>query len=194
MIEKIKELRQLTNVSLGECREALQKANGNLEEAIVLLKKSGQLKAEKMRRNEATEGRLYVYCHHDNKQACMVEVNCQTDFASNTQEFKDFCETVALQIISMSPRWLTSAEVPDSVLQSQREICETQVPANAPEDKKEHIVNQKLKKWFSEVCLMEQKSVVESGKTIENLREDLVQKIQENVLVKRFVHWKTGEL
>lgn len=192
-LKKIRELRERTSVGLADCRSALEEATGDMEEAIVLLKKRGRLKAEKMASKEALEGKLYVYCHHDGKQACMVEVNCQTDFAAGTDQFEQFCEALALQIISMSPKYLTSGEVPEEVLETQREIFEAQVPEKAPEDKKPHIVNQKMKKWFGEVCLMDQKAVTASNKTVEVLREELVQQIQENVVVKRFVHWKLGE-
>jgi elongation factor Ts len=191
-IEKIRELRERTSVSLTDCRKALQSAHGDVEKAIIELKKAGKLRAAKMRSKEAKEGRLYTYLHHDGKQGCMVEVNCQTDFSANTDQFESFCESVALQIISMEPQWLTSADVPDDVVRVQREIFQTQLD-KVPEDKKEHVVNQKLKKWFSEVCLMDQKSVTVSGKTIEALREELVQQIQENVVVKRYVHWKLGQ-
>lgn len=191
-IEKIRELRDRTNVGLSDCKKALKTAHGDIEKAIIELKKQGKIKAAKMRSKEAKEGRLYTYLHHDGKNACMVEVNCQTDFSANTDQFEAFCEAVALQIISMEPEWLTSADVPDEVVQVQREIFSTQV-AKVPDDKKEHVINQKLKKWFSEVCLMDQKAVTASGKTIEGLREELVQQIQENVIVKRYVHWKLGQ-
>lgn len=191
-IEKIRELRDRTNVGLSDCKKALKTAHGDIEKAIIELKKQGKIKAAKMRSKEAKEGRLYTYLHHDGKNACMVEVNCQTDFSANTDQFESFCEAVALQIISMEPEWLTSADVPDEVVQVQREIFSTQV-AKVPDDKKEHVINQKLKKWFSEVCLMDQKAVTASGKTIEGLREELVQQIQENVIVKRYVHWKLGQ-
>jgi elongation factor Ts len=191
-IEKIRELRERTNVGLADCKKALQAAHGDVEKAIIELKKGGKIKAAKMRSKEAKEGKLYTYLHHDGKNACMVEVNCQTDFSANTDQFETFCEAVALQIISMEPQWLTSADVPEDVVQVQREIFQTQL-GKVPDDKKEHVINQKLKKWFSEVCLMDQKAVTESGKTIEALREELVQQIQENVVVKRYVHWKLGQ-
>jgi len=191
-MEKIRELRQRTNVGLADCKKALETARGDVEKAIVELKKAGKIKAAKMRSKEAKEGRIYTYLHHDGKQACMVEVNCQTDFSANTDQFEAFCEAVALQIISMEPEWLTSADVPDDIVAVQREIFETQV-TKVPDDKKEHVVNQKLKKWFYEVCLMDQKAVTASNKTIEGLREELVQQIQENVVVKRYVHWKLGQ-
>lgn len=192
-IEKIRELRNRTNVSLNECKKALEESRGDIEQAIVVLKKEGHIRAAKMSANETHEGMLFTYCHHDNKQACMLEVNCQTDFAANTEQFKEFCENLCLQIIGAEPQWLTSADVPENVTNVQREIFESQVPANAPNDKRPHIVNQKMKKWFSEVCLMDQKSIVVSGKTVEMLREELVQQIRENVVVKRFVHWKLGQ-
>ena len=191
-IEKIKEVRKRSGVSLGKCKEALQKSGGHVEEALIELQKMGVLKSVK-KRNEAKEGYIYCYSHIDGKLFAIVEVNCQTDFTSRNKEFREFCEQCALQVASMEPRWLNSGDVPEDILESQRKIFEAQVSAKVSKDKITHIVNGKLKKWFSEVCLMDQKSVCVPGSTIEQLRANLVMKTGESIVVRRFIRWKVGE-
>jgi len=191
-IKKVKELRDRTNVGLSSCKAALVKANNDVEKAIVELKKEGKIKAAKVSHKEVKAGSIFNYIHHNKQTASFVEILCQTEAAANTEQFKDFGESVCLQIVSMSPKWLSSADVPEDLVNEQREIFEAQI-GKVPEDKKVHVVNNKLKKWFSLVCLMDQRSVVFPGKTIEALREELVQQTQENVVVKRFAHWKVGD-
>lgn len=191
-IKDIKELRNRTNISLDLCKKALLEA-GTIEEAIVLLQKWGELRSAKAAQNEAREGLIYSYTHHNGKTACLVEINCQTDFASRSSEFKTFCENVALQIAATNPKYLSVNDIPDAVIEKQKEICLAQIPEKMPEDKRPHILNGKLKKWFGEVCLVDQKSVIESGKTVEQLRAELVTKISENVVIRRFVNWTIGE-
>jgi len=191
-IEKIKEVRERSGVGLGKCKAALVTTGGNVDEALVELQKMGLLKAAGDRR-ETKEGYIYPYVHGDGRLFAMVEVNCQTDFAARGKELREFTMQCALQVASMAPKYLTSGDVPKDVLDSQREIFKAQVPDRVPADKVEHIINGKLRKWFSEVCLMDQKSVVVTGGTIEQLRADLVMKVGENVVVRRFVRWKVGE-
>ena len=192
-IEKIKEVRERSGVSLGKCKEALTKAGGDVENALVELQKQGLLKVASDRR-EAKEGFIYAYTHNDGKLFAIVEVNCQTDFCARNKEFREFAERCALQIASMAPKYLTSGDVPENVLEAQREIFRAQVPKKIPKERVDHIINGKMKKWFSEVCLMDQKSVVvPGGVTMEQLRADLVMKVAENVVVRRFIRWKVGE-
>lgn len=191
-IEKIREVRERSGVGLGKCKAALEKVGGNVEEALVQLQKDGLLKAASNRK-ETKEGYIYNYVHTDNRLFAIVEVNCQTDFCARNEELRQFTVDCALQVASMSPKYLTSGDVPKDILDSQREIFKAQVPERVPTDKVDHIINGKLKKWFSEVCLMDQKSVVVPGNTIEQLRAALVMKVGENVVVRRFIRWKVGE-
>jgi len=194
-IEKIKEVRERSGVGLGKCKKALETTGGNVEEALVELQKQGLLKAAGDRR-ETKEGYIHPYIHSDGRLFAMVEVNCQTDFTARNDELRKFAEYCALQVASMAPKYLSSGDVPKDVLDSQREIFKAQVPDKVPEDKVEHVINGKMKKWFSEVCLMDQKLVpglAQGGLTIEQLRANLVMKVGENVVVRRFTRWKVGE-
>jgi elongation factor Ts len=192
-IEKIKEVRERSGVGLGKCKKALVQCGGNVEEALVQLQKDGLLKAASNKK-ETREGYIYNYVHPDNQLFAIVEVNCQTDFCSRNDDFREFAQQCALQIASMAPKYLTSGDVPQEMLDSQREIFKAQVPEKVPADKVDHVINGKMKKWFSEVCLMDQKSVVvPGGTTMEQLRANLVMKVGENVVVRRFIRWKVGE-
>ena len=192
-ISLIKELRARTHVSLGKCKKALEQTNGDIETAIVELQKAGLLKVAERSKKEAKEGQIFTYVHGC-KIGVMVEVNCETDFSARNELFTNFCEAVALQIAAMNPPYLSTSDVPDDIEKQQREIFLAQVPPKAPENKIEHIVNNKMKKWYGEVCLLDQKSVVDSNnKTIEQLRADLVMQIGENVVVRRFMRWELGQ-
>lgn len=192
-MELIKQLRERTNVSLGLCKKAIEEV-GTVEDAIVLLQKWGEVKSAKAAKHEANEGAVYSYTHHNGRVACLVEVNCQTEFGALSDEFKEFCDVVALQIVAMSPKYLSINDIPEQELEVRRDIFKAQVPEKVPEDRIPHVINGKMNKWFSEVCLINQKAVAsEDSKTIEQLRQDLVAKISENIIIKRFVRWEVGE-
>jgi len=191
-LEKIKEIRERSGVSLGACMQALDKVGGDVEKALVELQKQGLLRAAK-NKSDAKEGCIYSYTHSDSKLVAVVEVNCQTDFCARSEEFREFAEQCSLQVASMAPKYLSSGDVPDDVLESQRDIFKSQT-YNLSNDINDHIVNGKMRKWFSEVCLMDQKSVVvPGGITMEQLRANLVMKTGENIVVRRFLRWKIGE-
>lgn len=192
-INAIKEVRERSGVGLGECKSALEEAYGDVEEALVVLQKRGVIRVAKSASKEANEGYIYSYTHSNGKVAVLAEVNCQTDFSAHNETFREFCEQVGLQIAAMNPKYLTSGDVPEDVLNKQRDIFRAQVLDKVPDNKVDHIINGKLKKWFGEICLMDQKSVLVTGKTVEQLRADLVMKIKENIVVKRFVRWEVGE-
>lgn len=190
---KLRELKLRTNAGLADCREALEESFWNLDFAIQYLINNGKAEAVQRRSSSFTEGRIHSYVHHDNKQGCIVEVNCQSAKASNTEEFKDFCEALVLQIISMKPKWLTSSEIPDDILDMQRASFNAQNYKDGY-SKAEivHRSNLLMRQWFSKVCLMDQKAIVSDSKTIEELRQELVLHLKENVIVKRFEHWVLG--
>lgn len=192
-MEAIKELRERTNVSLGLCKKAYDEA-GNVDKAIILLQRWGELRSAKVANKDTPAGSLYTYTHHNNRVSCILEVNCQTEFGARADELQKFCETISLQIIAMAPLYLSIDDISKDVLDHQRDIYQAQVPKGVPEDRVPHIINGKMKKWFSEVCLVNQKAVAsEDNKTIEQLRQDLVSTMKENIVIKRFVRWELGE-
>lgn len=192
-LQLIRELRQRTNVSLSLCKRALVQSDWDVEEAIVNLQKMGEVGKAKRAGKATNAGMLYTYLHHNNQIAVLVEVNCETEFSARTDQFREFCENLALHIASEAPDYLSVNDIPEDVMIKQREIFAAQVPDKASESKVEHIINGKLKKWFGQVCLVEQKSVTVDKKTIEQMRADLVQQISENVIIKRFIRWELGD-
>lgn len=192
-IQVIKELRERTSVGLGLCKKALEQSNWNVDEAIVCLQKMGEVGKTKRAGKETNNGLVQTYMHHDGRIAVLVEVNCESDFSARSDPFKEFCDNLTLQIAGASPDYLSVNDIPADVLAGQREIFAAQVPERVPKNKIEHIINGKLKKWFGQVCLVDQKSVIVDKKTIEQLRADLVQMIGENVIIKRFVRWELGD-
>lgn len=191
-IEKVKEVRERSGVSLGSCKKALEKSCGDVDKALVELQKQGLLKAAS-NKSEAREGLIYSYVHNDGKLCAVVEVNCQTDFAARSKEFKEFVELCALQVASMNPKYISHDEIPERYLTAQQEIFKAQIPEKVPQNKIEQILNGKMNKWFSDVCLLNQKSVVESKLTIKQLKANLAMKISENVVIRRILRWKIGE-
>jgi len=193
-VKKLKELRARTKgIGLFYCKKSLEESDWDIEEAVVLLQKWGELKVDKRARKETNHGLIYSYVHHNNQVAAMVEVNCESDFAACNQLFRDFCEALAMQVVSASPEYLSVNEIPAAVLAKQTEIFAAQVPEKVPEDRIPNIINGKLSKWFGQVCLVDQQSVIEKKMTIEQLRARLVQQIGENVVIKRFARWEIGD-
>jgi len=192
-LQLIRELRQRTSASLSLCKRALVQSNWDIEEAIINLQKMGEISKAKRAGKATNAGMLYTYLHHNNQIAVLIEVNCETEFSARTDEFCEFCENLALHIASEAPDYLSVNDIPERVLTKQREIFAAQVPEKVSENKVEHIINGKLKKWFGQVCLVEQKSVTVNKKTIEQMRADLVQQISENVIIKRFIRWELGD-
>jgi elongation factor Ts len=193
MIELIKELRTRTNAPMGECKSALTEAGNNIEEAIVVLKKRGLISAAKKAEREAKAGKIVSYIHNG-KIAVLVEVNCETDFVASNEMFQEFCDNVAMQVAAMNPQFLNFETVDPNCLVKQKEVFAAQVPASVPESRVQNVLDGKLKKWMTEVCLMNQKPVAdEKAKDVEQLRTDLVMKLGENIVVRRFVRWELNQ-
>lgn len=190
-IEAIKSLRDKTNISLDACKKALAESKGDIEEALIILQKRGELKANELSSKATNEGLIYSYIHNY-KIGVMVEVNCQTDFAARSQEFKAFCETISLQIAAMNPKFID--DLSDEEKDKQMAIFRAQIDLSKPKSEQvlTKIIDGKLTKLKSEFCLLSQESVVVPGKTINQLRAELASKIGENIVIKRFVRWEVG--
>jgi elongation factor Ts len=185
-IETIKSLRDKTNISLDACKKALI---DNIDEALIILQKRGELKANELSNKATNEGLIYTYLHNY-KIGVIIEVNCQTDFAAKSQEFKTFCETISLQIAAMNPKFIE--DLSDEEKNKQMIIFRSQIDLSKPEHVLAKIIDGKLTKLKSEFCLLSQESVVVPGKTIDQLRAELASKIGESVVIKRFVRWEVG--
>lgn len=195
MLEKIKELRELTNVSLAKCKKAIEDSGGNIEGALVILQKLGLIDSAKKAGRTASEGLIHSYIH-GGKIGVMVEVNCETDFLAKSIHFKEFVDAVVLQIASMNPQYICKDDIPVEFEAEQLDIFIEQIADKIKGKSQEIItkmVNGKLTKWLEEVCLLNQISVLNSTKTIDQLRSDLVLKSGENIVIKRFLRWELGK-
>lgn len=195
MLNKIKELRERTNISLAKCKQAIELSNGNIDEAIVWLQKQGLTDSSKKSGRTANEGLIHSYIHMG-KVGVLLEVNCETDFASRSEHFKKFADNVALQIAAMSPEYVSVNLVPENLIAEQKEIFLAQMN-NGGKPKPQNIIDKmlagKLDKYFSEICVLNQTSVMDSSKTIEQMRIELVSQLGENVIIRRFTRWEIGK-
>ncbi|MBW2260442.1 MAG: elongation factor Ts [Deltaproteobacteria bacterium] len=192
-MDQIKELRQRSGAGISSCKKALEETGGGMSEAIEYLQKKGLAKA-KAKGKEAREGIVHAYIHPGGRVGVMVEVNCNTDFVARTEDFTDFSENVAMQIAAMSPLWVDTESVPDDALAKQKEIFGEQAKASGkPEKVIEKIVEGKIRKWYSDVCLLNQPYVQDDKQTIDALRGSLISKTGENIVVSRFVRYELGE-
>jgi elongation factor Ts len=199
-MDMIKELRQRTGAGIADCKVALQESDADMEKAIEYIQKKGLAKAAKKAGAIAAEGAVHAYIHAGSRLGVLVEVNCQTDFVARSEDFKSFAEQVGLQIASMSPLFVRREDVPAAQQQKQREIFKAQMDEEVaqggkakPAEVTAKILDGKLDKWLAEVCLVEQTSVVENDKTIQQLSDTLTAKLGEKIAVRRFVRYELGE-
>ncbi len=192
-IEKIKQLREETAAGMMDVKRALEESGGDIEGARRVLKERGQALAAKKSSREATEGLIDAYVHFNGRVGVLVEVNCETDFVARTPEFRDFVHNVALQVASANPQPLAVApeEIPAEDLDEERSIVEKQVAEMAkPEEISRRITEGRMNKWISERALLTQPYVKEPDKTVGDLLQETVQKVGENVVVRRFIRYE----
>ncbi|MFQ6090239.1 MAG: translation elongation factor Ts [Candidatus Bipolaricaulia bacterium] len=189
--ELIRELRAETGVGIMDCKQALIESEGNLEEAKKLLRERG--KELFSRASEAVEGQVASYIHHSGKLGVLVEANCQTDFTANSAAFREFVKEVAMHIAAAAPRFLSPEDVPEEVLEQEREIYRHQAEAEGkPSHVIEKIIEGRLNKFYQETCLLNQPYVKDPELTIEDLLGELASRVSEKVVIKRFARFEVG--
>ncbi len=192
--EQVKTLREKTGVGLMDCKEALKVSGGDMDKAIDHLREKGLAKAQKRVGRAATEGAVAVYVHMGGKIATMVEVNCETDFVAKTDQFQAFTKDVAMQVTAANPSYVKREDVPEEVKEKEKGIYRKQAQESGKPDKiLDKIAEGKLEKFFQEVCLLEQPFIKNPDVTIKGLLEDLISKMGENILIRRFVRYQLGE-
>lgn len=191
-IDLIKKLREKTNAPMMDCKKALQEANGDLKTATEILKKRGQIVALKKAGRTAKEGVIESYIHSNNKIGVLLEVNCETDFVARNEDFRRFVRDLCMQIAASSPVYVLREEVPKSIVEREKGILKEQVKGK-PEKIAEKIVNGKLEKFYSEVCLMDQVFIKDDKIKIRDYLTTIIGKIGENIVVRRFVRFQVGE-
>jgi len=192
--ELVKTLREKTGVGLMDCKEALKVSNGDMDKAVDHLREKGLAKAQKRAGRAATEGTVAVYIHMGGKIATMVEINCETDFVAKTDQFQTFAKDVAMQVTAANPSYVKREDVPVEVRDKEKHIYRIQAKeADKPEKILDKIADGKLEKFYQEVCLLEQPFIKNPDISIKDLLEDLIAKMGENIVVRRFVRYQLGE-
>jgi len=190
----VKELREMSGAGMMDCKKALTEASGDLEKAIDILRKTGMAKARKKSGRSAKEGIVLPYIHPGAKLGVLLEINCETDFVANTDDFKDLSKDIAMHIAASSPLSVTRAEIPQDVLEREKEIYADQArQSGKPEDIIEKMTEGRLNKFYQENVLLEQTFVKDPDKTVSDLITETVAKLGENILVSRFSRFQLGE-
>ena len=190
----VKELREKTGVGMMDCKKALAETGGQIEQAIDYLRKKGIATAQKRGGRATTEGQVQSYIHAGGKIGVLVEVNSETDFTGKTPDFTEFVKNIAMQIAATNPLAVDRAGLPPALVEREKEIYFTQAKESGkPEKVHEKIVEGKLKKFYSEVCLLEQPFVKNPDITVQDLVNDMMAKTGENIVVRRFSRFQLGE-
>lgn len=190
-IEKIKQLREETAAGMMDVKRALEESDGDVEGARKVLRERGQAIAAKKSSRAATEGLIDAYVHFNGRVGVLVEVNCETDFVARTPEFKEFVRDVALHVASMRPLCVSPEDIPAGTVEEERQVIEKQVAEmGKPENISGQIIEGRMKKWVSEQALLTQPFVKDTDKTVGDLLQDTIQRVGENVVIRRFVHYE----
>ena len=192
--EQVKELRQRTGVGIMDCKQALQESDGNVDEAVKVLRKMGKAKVAKKAAREASEGRIETYVHLGGKIAVMIELNSETDFVAKSDEFIQLARDIAMHIAAASPRFIRREDVDEAVLAEEREVYRSQAEAaGKPAEIVDKIVDGKVERYLSEVVLYEQPFVKDPDQIIGDVIAEAVHRLGENIVVGRFVRFALGE-
>lgn len=192
----VKELRDITGAGPLDCKKALEENDGDVEKAVEYLQKKGMAKARKKlgKGRSMNEGLVEVYQHFNGRLAVIAEVNCETDFVAQTDQFKEFARDIVLHISSLRPKYVTREDVPPELVAAEKEIQKAQPDMEGkPEDIKEKIVEGRLDKWYQEIVLMEQDFLKDDSKTIQQLLEATVAELGESIEISRFTRYELGE-
>jgi elongation factor Ts len=192
LIEKIKQLREETAAGMMDVKRALEESNGDMDGARRVLRERSQVIAAKKSDRETNQGLIDAYVHFNGRVGVLVEVNCETDFVARTPEFREFAHNVALHVASAQPQPLAVApeDIPAADLEEERQIVEKQVAQmDKPHDVARRIAEGRMQKWISERALLTQPYVKEPGKTVGDLLQETIQKVGENVVVRRFTRY-----
>jgi len=189
--QMVSDLREKTGAGLLDCKKALTEANGNADEAVTILRKKGAASAAKKAERATKEGLIESYIHLGGKVGVLIEVNCETDFVARNEEFRTFCKDMCLQIAAHSPLYVGREEVPEAELAREREIAAAQVQGKPPAAVQK-IVEGKLEKYYSTVCLIDQPFVRQPDKTVKEILTEKVAKIGENIQIRRFTRYQLG--
>ena len=191
-LQNVSKLREQTGAGMVDCKKALDEASGDFNKALEILRKKGEAKAmKKMAERQVKEGIVYSYIHSNNKAGAMLELFCETDFVARTDDFKNLARDLAMQIVAMAPDYLKPEDVPTEVLEKEKEIYREQIKAESkPDAVKEKIIEGKLAKFYSEVCLLNQTFIKDESLTVGELIKQLMAKTGEKIEMGRFIKFQ----
>ena len=193
-VELIKKLRDATGSGILDVKEALQNAEGDFDKAVDYLRQKGLAKAAKRSDRDASEGVVELYSHGDGRVGVMVEINCETDFVARSEEFQQFAHEIALQIAAAAPRWVKEDQIPDEVIEREKEIARTRYQEEGkPDNIIDRILDGMVEKFKAENCLALQSYIRDDELTIQELLHEKIAKIGENIVIRRFERWERGE-
>ncbi len=190
----IQQLRDRTGMGMLDCRKALEATEGDVEKAIEILRKKGASIAEKRSGKTTAEGIIHAYIHPGDQIGAMVEINCETDFVARNENIKNFARDICMQIVAQKPLYLSPEHVDPKFLEHEKDILRTQLAdSGKPAKVVDQIVEGKLNKIYSEICLLKQVYIKNDQLTIEQLLQELIAKTGENIKIKRFARFEVGE-
>ena len=190
----IAQLRNATGAGMLDCKKALDEAAGDMEKAVDILRKKGIAKAAKRAGKVAAEGMVYSYIHAGGRIGVLVEVNCETDFVAKNDGFMSLVEDIAMHIAAAAPRFVSSDEVSADVIEKEKDVYKVQLEQQGkPADMIEKIIEGKMSKFYSEVCLLDQSFIKDEEKTITQLLTEKTVEIGEKISVRRFARFELGE-
>ncbi|HRY77001.1 MAG TPA: translation elongation factor Ts [Candidatus Paceibacterota bacterium] len=190
-IEIIKQLRNLTNASVIECKNALEEAKGDIKKAAEILKRKGKSVADKKNTRETKSGIIEAYVHGDGRVGVLLDLRCETDFVAKNKLFKELAHEIALQIAAMAPQYVSATDIPEVMLEEEKEAYKKELKdSGKPENIVEQIVDGKLQKRYAEICLLSQPYIKDQEQTVDGLIRDYISKIGENIQVVRFARFE----
>jgi elongation factor Ts len=187
----VKDLREKTGAGLLDCQKALAEAKGNIEEAITILRKKSGGKVDKLAGRATKEGLIESYIHVGGKVGVLLEVNCETDFVARNEDFKAFLKDLCLQIAAANPLYVSRDQVPEADLAKERDVATASLEGK-PAAAIQKIVEGKLEKYYSTVCLIDQPFVKQPEKTVKDILGEAIAKIRENITIRRFTRYQLG--
>lgn len=190
----VKELREKTGAGMMDCKKALVECNGDLDAAAKYLREKGIADASKRSGRATKEGVVFSYIHPGNKIGTLVEINCETDFVARNEQFQNMAKDIAMHIAASNPQYVTRDQVPDTVVNAEKEILINQARNSGKPDKViEQMVSGRIDKFYGQICLMEQPFIKEMNQTVEEYLKEIISKTGENIQIRRFTRYQLGE-
>lgn len=191
MLDLLKQLREKTCASIGDCKKAIEESGGDLEKAEEILRRKGAITAGKKSCRETNQGIIEAYIHANKKIGVLLELNCETDFVARNEMFKELAHDLAMHIAATNPRYLNANDIPQDIIENEKSVYREQlVNSGKPDQIIQQIIDGKIKKYHQEICLLKQPFVKDQDVTIEEFINGYISKIGENIKIGRFVRYE----